>query len=408
MAAENRSYYYRYLLTTCDILIPDKDPIKLTNSNILGYTIEKDFDNDFFPIFDLQLSLTFPQYYTIVENKTTVRFKVKLEKYAYNDDVSFIYKETVFDEIFSTFIDDDTSFLDKALYEKTVKTLGGSENRAKYDFYLFKDNDIKASKKIFNRVVSSSNMTNCIVYLLSKSGSSNVLMTPLDNSSVYKEIILPPLTVIQSITYLEKQYGFYKHGALFFYDFDTTYFINKRAECTAYRTGEFKDVIVQVFKTSNPNAQTQGNYKDNETKTYTLHISRDNTQMLTTSVVADQTQGTNVNILNTRNNSSSTVTPDVQSRNKTTTTIVDNFDNKYLSEMIKNTKYENDNIINMAVSDVDMTCFAPNKKFILSFEDKEVDVLHKGNYRLNYMLFTFVKNGDYFVTNGQVQFKKTT
>ena len=80
MAAETRSYYYRYILSVCDILIPNKDTIRLNNPNILGFTIEKDFDNDYFPIFNLQLSLSQLQYYTILENKTTVRFKIRLEK----------------------------------------------------------------------------------------------------------------------------------------------------------------------------------------------------------------------------------------------------------------------------------------------------------------------------------------
>jgi len=408
MAAENRSYYYRYLVTACDILIPNKDPLKLENSNILGFTIEKDFDNDYFPIFNLQLNLSYTQYYTIIENRTTVKFKVKIEKFAYNENETMNYKEVVFDTIFSIFIDDNSAFLNKDLYNTTLKTLGTAENRATFDFYLFKDSDITASKKIFNRVISSSNMTNCIMYLLSKSGSSNVLMTPLDNSTTYNEIILPPFTVIQNIAYLEKRYGFYKHGALFFYDFNTTYFINKRAECTAYRTGEFKEVIVQVFKTLNSNSQTPGNFKDNKTKTYTLHVPRDSTEMITTAIVHDQLVGTNVNIINTSGNSSSTVSPSVQSRNKTTTNIVDNFNNSYLNSMIQNNKYENDNIINMNVYDVDIECFTPNKKFLMSFEDKVINTKYKGNYRLSYSLFTFIKNGDYFINSGEVQFKKTT
>ena len=408
MAAETRSNYYRYIVSTCTILIPDKDPIHLENNNILGFAIEKDFDNDFFPIFDLQLSLPYTVYYSIVENKTTVRFKVKLEKYAYNDENKIKYKEVVFDTIFSTFIDDDISFMDKDLYEQTLKRLGTAENRGAYDFYLFKDADIKSSKKIINRVVTSSNMTNCIVYLLSKSGSTNVLMTPLDNSKVYNEILLPPTTVIQSISYLEKQFGFYNHGTILFYDFDTVYFINKRAECTAYRTGEFKDVIVYVFKSLSENAKTPGTFKDNETKTYTLHIAKDNTEMLTSSVVNDQITGTNVTVINPLHDSQSSVNPDVQSRNSTTTMLIDNFNNKYLNKMIDNAKYENDHIVEMTVTDVDLNCFAPNKKYIMSFEDKATHKAHSGNYRLSHMLFTFVKNGDFFITNGEVQFKKTT
>lgn len=408
MSAETRSYYYRYKITNCSILIPNTDPVVLSPSNILGFTIEKDFDNDHFPIFNLQLSLNFPQYYNIINNKTTVKFKVRLEKYIYRGESSIQFTEVVFDTLFAIFVDDNGSFLNKDLYNTTLQQLGSVENRAKYDFYLFRDDFITASKKIINRVVSYANMTDCIAYLLSASGSTNVLMTPLDNKNYYNEIILPPLTVIQSIMYLEKHFGFYEHGALLFYDFDTIYCINKRAACTAYRSGEYTDVIVQVFKSLSFNAETPGNYKDNKTKTYTVHVTRDNTEMLTSSIVADQTQGTNVTVIDPKNNTTTTINPSVQARNNTTTNIVNNFNNSFTNKMIENAKYENDNIVIMSVADVDLACFAPNKKFLLSFEDAEVNARHKGNYRLSYSLFTFIKNGDYFTVDGQIQFKKTT
>lgn len=408
MATENRSYYYKYMITECTIIIPNKNPINLHDDNILGFTIEKDYDNDYFPIFNLQLNLTFEQYYTIIDNKTNVKFKVRLEKGVYDEVSTSSYKSLVFDTVFSIFIDDNSAFFDKELYNKTKNLLGSAENRSTYDFYLFKDSDIKSSKKVINRVIRSSNMTNCIVYLLSKSGTTNLLMAPLDNREVYNDIILPPVTTIQSLLYLEKQYGFYNHGSLFFYDFDTVYFINKRAECTAYRTGEFKEVIVNVFKAMNPNSKTPGNYKDTKSKTYILHVTRDNINMTTSSIINDQLYGTNVNIINTKNNSTTVVSPKVQSRNNTSTYISNNFGNKYLPKMIENTKYEQDNIIDVALTDIDISCFTPNKKYIFSFEEKDVNIKYKGNYRLSNALFSFIKNGEYYTINGAVQFKKTT
>lgn len=408
MGAETRSNYYRYVITACDILIPNKEPMKLGIANILGFTIEKDFDNDYFPIFNLQLNLKNTQYYTIIENKTNVKFKIKLEKYAYNNESIVNYKETVFDTIFSVFIDDNSSFIDKSLYNKTEDMLGTVQNLNKYDFYLFKDNDITASKKIFNRVVSRANMTDCIVYLLSMSGSNNVLMTPLENNQVYDDIIIPPTTIIQSLIYLEKQYGFYSHGALFFYDFDTVYFIDKRAECTAYRTGEYTSIITQIYKKMNPNSKTPGNYKDPKTKSYTLYVSHDSMRMLTASIVNEQIQSKDINVIDSKYDTSTVVSPNTQSRNATQSSIVNNFHNKYLNNMINNAKYENDNVLSIDVNDVDLCCFTPNKKFIVSFEDKESNEKHKGNYRLSNYVFTFKKNGEFFVTNGVIQLKKTT
>ena len=130
--------------------------------------------------------------------------------------------------------------------------------------------------------------------------------------------------------------------------------------------------------------------------------------MSTESILNEQLVGKNVNLIDTTQNTTNEVNPDVTSRMETMTNITNNFDNKYLAKMIENYKYENDHIVNMTVHDVDVGCFTPNKKFILSFEDKEVNIRHKGNYRLSYSLFTFIKNGEYFTISGAVQFKKTT
>ena len=130
--------------------------------------------------------------------------------------------------------------------------------------------------------------------------------------------------------------------------------------------------------------------------------------MSTSSIVNDQIFGTNINIIDTKNDSSTTVTPNVQSRNKTSAYIVNNFRNRLLSNMIENAKYENDNIMTLSLTDVDISCFTPNKQFIVSFEEKEINVKHKGNYRLSYSLFSFIKNGDFYTMNSEVRIKKTT
>jgi len=408
MPAETRSNFYLYKITNCSILIPGMNPIVLHNDNILGMVIEKDYDNYYFPIFNLKLSLPYSEYFTIIENKTTVKFKVRLEKATYDEISVDYYTEVVFDSTFSIFTDVNSAFFDKELYNQTTNILGTVENRGVFDFYLFKDNDITSSRKIINRVVSESNMSNCIVYLLSKSGTTNLLMTPLDNREVYRDIILPPLSVIKSISYLEKYFGFYKHGALFFYDFNTTYFINKCAECNAYRSGEYKEVIVTVFKSISANAKTPGNFKDNKTKTYTLYVTRDSIEMVTESVIADQVYGTNINIIDTKANTKTEIHPNIQTRNNNSGYILNNYNNKYLADMLTNRKYENDNIINIALTDVDIECFEPNKKYIMNFEEKEINIKHNGKYRLSYSLFTFTKQGEYFAISGNVQFKKTT
>lgn len=405
---ETRTNFYRYLMSKFDIIIPNEEPMKLKSANIYSFRIERDYDNLFFPIFQVKLLLDYPLYYKIVKNKTTVKFNVKLESYQYTNTEQIKFRETIFDSTFAMYTDDDNFYLDEVNYKKMASITDNEMTGGFIEFYLFKESDITSSRTIINRIIGSANMTDTLMYLLSKSNTSKVLMTPLQNTKQYNEIALLPTTIIQNVIYLEKRYGFYRNGTIFFYDFNNVYLLSKTATGSTYKTNEYKNVIIEVYNTASNRSFTTGNFKDNTTKTYTLHINRENLTINTKSIVSNEINGTNVNVISGNSDDVTTASPNIRVRNSANDKyIVNNFDNPFLKDIIENEKVENDRILTVNAVDFDMVILGPNKQYSFICEDTALQKEYGGNYRLSSEILTFEKNGEDFRIEGMLKLKKS-
>lgn len=411
MALVKEAEQYKYRINLLEVVIPGKDTVSILPANINSIGIEKDFDNDHFPILYLSVNMAPDVYYDILENKTTVKFRVRLENYIYDSSNVIRKTNVIFNDIFSIFIDDNSSFINKEIHKKSREIQGGGTMMTDYatprEFFLFKESDLINSKKVINTVISSGTMTTISTFLLSQAGINKVLMTPMDNNAVYEEVLLPPASLIQNLLYLEKHYGMYYHGLLLFFDFERAYFINKRGACTAWQSGEYKDVVIESFKTSNPNSMTLGCYKDADNKTYVVHVSRDNLAMTTSSMIDDQLSGNNVFVIDSANGGYINVKPDVQQRGSGTTKIlIDNLNNYYTKTAMNYRKMENDSIITLKLQNIDMAALTPNKKFKFIFEDTAIQKTRGGIYRLCGVTYSFIKQGVEFIAQVNAVFKK--
>lgn len=403
--------HYKYKITKLELIVPGKDPIELKTLNIINFSIEKDFDEDHFPILYFKLRLEPDIYYEdVVANKTDVKIRVRMDMYMYDENSTLKATQLVFNELFAIYIDDNNKMYDKKMYElqKEIEQTDHpmSSFAEPYDFFLFKDSDLSASKGLINTVITAGNMTDISTYMLSASGSTKILMSPMNNNATHTEVILPPLSVIQRLDYLEKQYGMYDHGMMLFYDFERTYMIDKNVECTAWETGEYKDVVIEIFKTSSMHAITPGCFKDEDNKCYIIHAPKDCYTANTNSVINDQLSGNNMIVVDAGKGNVTNVKPDVQQRGSGTQKVyIDRFDNKYTKKSMEYRAIENDNIVTMNLNNIDITALTPNKRFKLVFEDTEVQKKTGGFYRLSRMVCIFEKHGEDYLMSVSTIFK---
>lgn len=405
------SNYYKYK-SYMSLLLPDEQPIPFDDVYIGDIQIERDYDNLYFPIFSVTVFFTTELYYKFIKNKTTARFKFKLEKFVTSEDNEAVrYRKVVVDDIFVTFITDSDPNLNKDLYKEANNIDSGNQRQQsgkKVELFLFKESDIKASRKMINTVIQSGSMTDALTFLLSKAGCKNVLMTPLQNTNEYNEILLLPSTTIQNILYLEKQYGFYKNGATLFFDLDATYLISKSASTTAYRDGEYQLTILNCFKSNNSKSIMSGTFDDSKRKLYNLSVSADNISFETTALVDEQISGSDIIMIDGATNESTTIDPNIDDKDSGNAKVLVNaFSNNFLSSMIENKKVEDAHMISAVIYDFDIMALTPNKRILMKFNDSAIQISHGGNYRLSSSRIILLKQGEEYTISGQILIKKS-
>ena len=408
----NNMRTYKYTIESMDILFPEEiEPTKINPNFIKGILLEHDFDNDYFPVFKLSVSIEPKVYFKILSNKLKVRFRIRMQKYSYDVNKDFQFKKDVFNTVFCVFMDEDTPYFDEKSYNESKK-VERSEITPRdlsniYSFYLFKESDLDNSKKIVNNVITSSTLIDTVVYLLSTCGMRNVLMTPLENKKVFKEILLPPLTLLNNLLYLNQQYGFYTKGALIFFDLMAMYIIDCNSKCTAFQKEEYKRTIFTIKELTDPNIFTPGSFVSDIEKENYINITPDNINIYSNSVVADQIIGNNFIIIDPKQGSVQNIKPETVQRGVGTyQVLVNNYGNEYSNNDVKNRKIENNTVININISDFDMEAVTPNKEFVFIFDNSKINSTYSGSYRLTKRVIQFKLEGTEFIMSGVCEFKK--
>lgn len=405
------SAYHRYIIKAFEIKIPGEDPIKVYAGNINAMSIEKDYENDHFPILYINVNLQQTVYYKLIQNKTTATIRIRLDHYEKHEFVANAITETAFDCNFSVFTDDNTPFFDEALYE-TTKTITGenyqmADFRQSYDLYLFKSDDLTKSKKIVNEVIENANMETVVTYLLGTAGFKNVLLTKMENTASYKEIPLLPVSIIKNIMYLEQIYGYYYYGSMLFFDYNQTYLIKKRQICSARKPNEKYQTDIIVLGSYSSRAYERGSYYDIKEKKHKMHIPKDAVSILDDSEINDQVSGNNVLLINTKDDTQTKITPETnQIGDGYTKTLTNTQQNKFVHKTIEYRKAEAAHILLIKFTDIDMNILAPNRRFIFKFIDNAVQKTHGGPYRIKGVNYLFEKSGEEWVLVGNAEFTR--
>ena len=410
---------FRYIISSFKIDFPEEGKQEDFNPNLIqSMVIERDYENDYFPVFRIDLCINTELYHKIIYYKKSVRFIIRLQKYIYENNKSGDkpIKKDVFNEVFIMFIDENTPFLKKDEFKKSSDLNSASATKGKtpetigeneVSFYLFREKDIINSKKIVNTILTSSNVTDAIAYIVSSSGFNKVLMTPLDNSNTYSEMVIPPISLIHNIIYLNNQYGFHERGSTIFFDLDALYIIEKNYLCTAWRKNEYKDVIFMIRTSDKPEKISTGSYEDSKKKTYFINVFHENIQLNTSSMIKDQIEGNHRMLVNSLGGFTTNIKSSAIQRGSGTYKIMLNRYNNLYMNSAERRRIESDSKITFVyVGDVDISMFTVNKQYTFKYEDSSINKDEGGKLRMVKSVFTFMSEGDYFKIEGQLSFKK--
>ena len=401
---------YKYCISEFYIIINGVStpfPVEKVES----FIIENFYEDAIFPIFKLNLMMEASRYFDIIENKDNVKFKIRIQGFHtdMNDEHKSLSRDII-NDLFVVFIDDDN-----ADYEKDRKKKAGtyndkdqlekSENRI--ELFLFQDKIVNKLRSLFNGVFYNTNVSTVMSYLLQCADAKNVLMSPFDNTKVYDNIVLPPMSIENHIRYLSNNYGFHKSGTLFFFGLEYAYIIACNGECTAYENPDEKETIIYVLDANNMNSMQSGPIiKYNDVKSY-INISSKNIDISTESVSSNVITGINADIVNLQTGETSEVEISAATvGNVNKGVIFNDTSNPYMESVYESLKQSNSISINIGMRDCNIMTLTPNRSVSLIFESPSLNEKYKGKYRIASCIHTFSGNNQDFDINSVITIKK--
>ena len=407
---------WRYAISEFDIIYSDKT-VSLPTERITNINIDNRYDANLFPVFRCSVVLEPSTYIDILKNKEDVKFKIRIQKYYKligNDSKKSMMRDYI-NDIFTLILDDDAYDPDEGLKRSEENTSGeeiNDMNSLKYttnkmEFYFFKSSTIRGLKKTSNFVLKNSDITTAITYLLNTAKVGKVLMSPIENSSTYNQILIPPQSIAQNLAYLDNQFGLYKAGSLIYMGLTRGYILNYKGGCTAYESGEIKETNILI--PDKGKAQTTESCmlkRKNVYNKYNILLRADDVRISNESISNSVLGGNSATVVNTNNGTIDNSSLSSSTKDGSTVTVTTSSDNKYISHTFAIQRAMNEVVINCSCGDIDLSSIEPNKKFNVIFEDTKLAKKYKGTYVLTGSNILFTKSGTEFTVNVGLTLKK--
>lgn len=400
LASDDKVYVYRYAIEEFSIIDGPKT-ISLGPSNVLEMQIENNYDINLFPLFKVILRLNSVTADYIISNSDSVKFKVRVVKYGINKskDHKKTLKTNFINSTFTTYMDKDYSGFNKKTYKRNLKVQGitadddiSSANNT-FELFLFNDEYVSKLKGTLNFVLSSATPATAIAYVLAQLNIKNVLMSPMDNKSSISPFILPEMSGVNALSYIDQTFGTYKNGAMMYFGLSRGYILNYKGGCTAYAQGENTKVNFLVNE-DDGNEDTQNGVakKASNPNEYYIVTTEKCLNISTQSSITNVIGGTNAKVVNSNTGAIDSSNSSAKTKGGTQykSTMISNSNNPYISSIYAAKQYSGETIISLYIRDTLAEAFEPNKDFSFVFENSTKNKKYKGHYKISKssMMFT--------------------
>ena len=387
---------------------------------ITSISIEGDMETKMFPIFKLDMTIEPSVYNNLVNNKNDLKLKMRLVKTPVDKKTNErgLTKDAIL-KTFSLILDDEFTNPDSNLNNMAksegnppknpdTNDLSNNQLGGNQEFYLYNEGVVMGMKQTTNTVLQNVDMMGAIAFLGTNMKIDNFLLSPLENSKVYEEILIPPQSGVSALQYLDSEYGFYKKGSMIFLDWDYSYILNFKGGCTAYYQDEIKETYLMIPEKGGQYGGIEGGVQKLGIEDKYFVIARaESINLKAESNSNDIIQGNNTTIVNTNTNSISTSTPNdtTQRGAGTPELITSNSSNEWLPDALAAQKAANSKVVDVALADFDIAAIRPNKRYSLIFENTLQALKYKGEYMLTKYSFKFVKQANEFQLTGSFTLK---
>ena len=411
---------WKYTIKNVSVSFSDTSSISIPTERVSQIDIEENYEEYYFPLIKLTLVLESSIYYKILKDKLNCKFNIRVDRYYQTIDSSDKSLNKIFiNDSFSLIMDDGTddmlSALDEEENKQDYKSRKASDINELDDvdnvvtFYLFKSS-ISGTKINVNKILCNANVSDAIAYLVTVGKLGKVLMSQPDNVKVYKELLIPNMSILKAFAFIDTYYGLYKSGSVIWFGIDHIYIGPFNGSGNAFKANEIQNTNIIIPKSANSEYTTSlGSLKKvNDNKSNYIVGNYSSLNIENQSISNDYLNANSIQIVDSYDDMTVSSNSTATSKNGNFTKIfINKTENDFISEMYTAQTNAKSVVVTVKLQDYDVSAIAPNKKFNMIFQDPNYTKKYNGNYTVAGVAHTFIKEGIDFGVSSTLILRKT-
>ena len=416
MANRDQSIVYQ-----CKYQVPglmfatENEKLVFDSSNIVRVEKHDDYDFNIRTILKVSLRIDMRKKLWIIKNKRDIVCTFEFDKIAMNTETEEFLStpQKIWYDEFSIFLTDDDESIDITAMEQSLQLNGDQElpieagdedyleSENILNVFLFQKSLMNASNKTVNAVFTRDNIQNMAAQLLTETGHKRVLISPMENTKIYEELLVPAFPCYKALMFLDQYFGFYKTGGMIYYDVDTLYILNTNGKCRAKQQDEWPETMFIVTESPRSLPGNAMVIRPNE-KVFYCNIAEASLNVQNYANTMNEKYGSTAKIVVTDDTAINTAEAEqdyIDQRN-TTYAYITKEDNQFTADIMKARMEENQANVMINANNLDIQAFTPNKTFKLTFDDTtKQEKYGKYVYRLSYAYHIMVMESGYFYSS---------
>lgn len=416
MANRDQSIVYQCKYQVPGLMFATEDEkLVFDSSNIVRVEKHDDYDFNIRTILKISLRVDMRKKLWIIKNKRDIVCTFEFDKIAMDSETEEFLStpQKIWYDEFSIFLTDDDESIDITAMEQSLQLNddrelpieAGDEDYLESEnvlnVFLFQKSLMNASNKTVNAVFTRDNIQNMVAQLLTETKHKRVLISPMENTKIYEELLVPAFPCYKALMFLDQYFGFYKTGGMIYYDVDTLYILNTNGKCRAKQQDEWPETMFIVTESPRSLPGNAMVVRPNE-KVFYCNIAEASLNVQNYANTMNEKYGSTAKIVVTDDTAINTAEAEqdyIDQRN-TTYAYITKEDNQFTADIMKARMEENQANVMINANNLDILAFTPNKTFKLTFDDTtKQEKYGKYVYRLSYAYHIMVMESGYFYSS---------
>ena len=239
---------------TASIAVINEDTgeeLQLQNA-LSAIAIKKNFAENVYPLYVLTLKLTETDRQYIVKNNVSIALKVGKYDVSESTDQSTDESSSsptitgeVIDELLKPF--DKAKIMVESNSADDVDSDSGSETvkaqRVSYSVACIPEKELEYNNSIINACYSGANVNEAGINVISEAYSGKIYYQESENVTRYDSLLIPPMSLIEALRYLNSAYEMYANEMTPFFDGGKLYVYDIRDSSRAFENSFFINVL---------------------------------------------------------------------------------------------------------------------------------------------------------------------